>query len=83
MTTAFAYAAKGNLLSSFAAQPMGCVLAILTGMALVGSVWTLVTGRTLMPVYERVFTSRAAWLFGVAALLAWGYKIALMRGWME
>lgn len=83
MTTAFAFAAKGDLLSSFAAQPMGCALAVLTGMALVGSVWTLVTGRTLVPVFERFFNSRVAWLMGVAALLAWGYKIALMREWME
>jgi hypothetical protein len=67
MTTAFAYAAKGQFLASFAAQPMGCILALLTGMAFVGSIWTLVTGRTIWPVYERL----------------WAYKAALMRGWME
>lgn len=83
MTTAFAYAAKGDLLASFAAQPMGCVLAILTGMVLVGSLWTLATGRTVWPVYERLWTARGLWLLGLAALLAWGYKIALMRDWTE
>jgi hypothetical protein len=83
MTTAFAYAAKGQLLASFAAQPMGCILALLTGMAFVGSIWTLVTGRTIWPVYERLWTARAAWVLGLVALLAWAYKAALMRGWME
>lgn len=83
MTTAFAHAAKGDLLASFAAQPMGFLLAILTGMVLVASVWTLVTGRTVLPVYERLFNSRVAWLLGVVALLSWGYKTALMRGWTE
>lgn len=83
MTTAFAYAAKGDLLASFAAQPMGCVLALLTGMVLVGSLWALATGRTLWPVYERMWNARALWLAGLLALLAWGYKIALMRGSME
>lgn len=82
MTTAFAYAAKGRLAESFATQPMGCTLAIAAGMAFVGSAWTLATGRTVWPVYERLWSARAAWLIGIAALLAWGYKAALMRGWM-
>jgi hypothetical protein len=78
MTTAFAYAAKGRLLDSFVTQPMGCILAVATGMAFVGSAWTLVTGRTVWPVYERLWSARAAWLIGIAALLAWGYKAASM-----
>jgi hypothetical protein len=82
MTTSYALAAKGRLLESFLAQPMGCLLAIATGMALVASAWTIVTGRTLWPVYERLWNARAAWLLGLAALLAWGYKAASMRGWI-
>lgn len=82
MTTAFAYAAKGRLIESFLAQPMGCLLAVATGMALVGSLWTLATGRTVWPVYERMWNARAAWMLGIIALLAWGYKAALMRGLM-
>jgi hypothetical protein len=30
-----------------------------------------------------MWNARALWLAGLVALLAWGYKIALMRGWME
>jgi hypothetical protein len=81
MTTAFAYASKGDVLASFVTQPFGCVLAVLTGMTFVASLWTLATGRTVWPVYERLWNARSAWLFGIAALLAWGYKAAVMCGW--
>ncbi|MFM2164920.1 MAG: hypothetical protein RL325_1357 [Planctomycetota bacterium] len=80
MTTAFALAAKGRLVASFIAQPMGCLLALGAGMALVASAWTLLTGRTVLPVFERLWNARTAWILGVIALLAWGYKIAAMRG---
>jgi len=82
MTTSFAFAAKGHLIDSFIAQPMGCLLALATGMALVGSAATIVTGLTFWPVYERLWNARAAWLLGLATLLAWGYKTAAMRGWI-
>ena len=80
MTTAFALAAKGRLAASFIAQPMGCLLALGAGMALVASAWTLMTGRTVLPVFERLWNARTAWILGLIALLAWGYKIAAMRG---
>ncbi len=82
MTTAFALASKGRLVESFATQPMGCVLAIATGMTLVAALWTLATGRSVWPIYERMWGARLAWFAGIAALLAWGYKTALMCGWM-
>lgn len=82
MTTSFAYATKGRLIESFTAQPMGCLLAIATGMAFVGSAWSLVSGRTVWPVYERLWSARMGWLLAIAALLAWGYKAAAMRGWL-
>ncbi len=82
MTTAFALASKGRIGESFTTQPMGCVLAIAAGMTFVAAIWTLATGRTVWPVYERLLGARLAWFAGIAALLAWGYKTALMRGWM-
>ena len=82
MTTAFALASKGRIVDSFTTQPMGCVLAIAAGMTFVAAIWTLATGRTVWPVYERLLGARLAWFAGIAALLAWGYKTALMRGWM-
>jgi hypothetical protein len=83
MTTAFALAAKGRILDSFVAQPMGCLLAVMAGMTLVGAAWTVVSGHTLWPVYERLWTARTAWLLGLAALFAWGYKCAAMLGWIS
>ena len=82
MTTAFALASKGRIVESFTTQPMGCVLAIAAGMTFVAAIWTLATSRTVWPVYERLLGARLAWFAGIAALLAWGYKTALMRGWM-
>lgn len=82
MTTAFAFATKGRVIESFLAQPMGFLLAVATAMALVASAWTLVTGRTVWPVFERLWNARTAWLLGIATLLAWGYKAAIMRGWI-
>jgi hypothetical protein len=54
----------------------------MAGMTLVGSAWTVVTGHSLWPVYERLWNARTAWFLGIAALLAWGYKIAAMQGWL-
>lgn len=82
MTTSFALAAKGRFVESFLTQPLGCGLAFATGMTAVASFWTLATGRTVWPVIQRAWNARVGWMLGLVALLAWGYKIALMRGWM-
>jgi hypothetical protein len=82
MTTAYAFAAKGRFVSSFLAQPMGFLLAFATAVAFVVSLWTLATGRTIMPVLERLWGARLAYAIGLVALLSWGYKTALMRGWI-
>jgi hypothetical protein len=82
MTTAFSYAAKGRFVSSFLAQPMGMLLALAAGGAFVVSLWTLVSGRTLAPVYARMWNARLAWILGIIAVLSWGYKAAVMCGWM-
>jgi hypothetical protein len=82
MTTAFAFAAKGRFVSSFFAQPMGFLLAFAVGVAFVVSLWTLATGRTIMPVLERLWGARLAYMLGLVAVLSWGYKAALMRGWI-
>ncbi|MEY3025846.1 MAG: hypothetical protein RLZZ238_743, partial [Planctomycetota bacterium] len=71
-----------RFVESFVTQPMGFLLAIMAGMTLVGSAWTVVTGHSLWPVYERLWNARTAWFLGIAALLAWGYKIAAMQGWL-
>src|SRR5688500_16584743 len=47
MTTAFAAAADGDLLSSFRAQPFGCVLAIATAAAAVIAAFVTATGSAV------------------------------------
>src|SRR5688572_4765367 len=61
MTTAFAHAADGNLLGSFLAQPMGCVLALVTAMALLVSVYVAVTGSRLGGSFSRLWNRSTPW----------------------
>ena len=44
-----------------------------------GAAWTLASGRTVWPVFERIWTARGAWFLGLAMLLAWGYKAVIMK----
>ena len=82
MTTAFAHAADGHLLSSFLAQPLGCLLAIATVIALFVSLHVIVTGSRLGHVFTRLWTSRSPWILGALVIGSWMYKIASYKGWM-
>ena len=82
MTTAFAYAAHGDLLHSFLAQPLGCVLVVSVAMTLLVCVHVIVTGSRLARVFARLWGVRTAWALGFAVLSAWGYKIASYKGWL-
>lgn len=80
MTTAFAYAADGNLVRSFLTQPGGCLLAILTATAAVASFFALVTGFPLAPLGQML--AKPATLIGIGVMigLAWVYKILAVTG---
>jgi hypothetical protein len=82
MTTAFAHAANGNLIQSFQAQPLGCLLAIGTAMALLVSMFVAVTGSRLAWSFTRLWTRGSAWIIAAAVVAAWGYKIISHKGWM-
>ena len=76
MTTAFAYAVRGDVLSAFHAQPAGLLLALAT-IAMVGlSLGVLLTGRVWRVNWYRIPPTRVT----IAALLivlgGWIYKIA-------
>ena len=75
MTTAFAYAADGNLVGSFLTQPMGAVLALTAAIALLVGTYTVATGSRVASLFGRLCNRRAAWLFGTAFIAAWVYKI--------
>lgn len=81
MTTAFAHAARGDLLSSFVAQPAGALLAVVTAMVAVMGLYAAITGSRVLALFSACARPRFV-AIGVAVLLiAWGYKIAQFRGW--
>ena len=66
MTTAFSFAAHGNLLASFRTQ---------TAMVVLIGGWTAVSGSMLAPFFSGFFGKRFLWVFVALLLVAWAYKI--------
>lgn len=82
MTTAFARAADGDIIGSFAAQPMGAILAIATAMTLLTCVYVVVSGSRLPLALGKLWSARAAWLLAGTVVISWAYKIASYKGWL-
>lgn len=79
MTTAFSFAARGELGAAFATQPAGALLAVLAAVVGVVAAWTAATGSRIWTLMWAAMDRRAWWsLLGVVAL-AWIYKIASFR----
>lgn len=77
MTTAFAHAAEGDFFASFAAQPMGAVLALATSLAFWAGLHTGVYGSSAGAMLCAGMGRRTLWgSLGLLAL-AWAYKIAV------
>jgi hypothetical protein len=83
MTTAFAHAADGHLLASFLAQPMGCVLAVATAMALLLGMHAALTGSAAVGAMSRLWGRRTGWWLGAFIVIAWVYKIIAYKGLLE
>lgn len=79
MTTSFAFAARGDLADAFAAQPAGALLALLAAMVTVVALWTALTGSRSWEVLWSGVGRRAFWAAVAVAVLAWVYKIAVLR----
>lgn len=75
MTTAFAHAANGNLLTALHAQPLGAVLALATSVAFWTGLHSAVTGSRLGAIVARALGRRSLWVLLGAMLAAWSYKI--------
>ncbi len=82
MTTSFSYAAHGDLLSSFITQPAGALLALLTAMAAVIGGYALVTGMSLGPIGAMIWRPRVIIAAAAVLLIAWGYKIVVITGYL-
>lgn len=76
MTTAFAHAARGSLLSAFLVQPFGFVLAIGAATAFWGGLHVGLTGSRIWGVCGRMMTPRMLWMVAALAAAAWAYKFA-------
>ncbi len=80
MTTAFAHAADGHLLTGFAAHPLGLVLAIATAMALLIGLYVAATGSRVGAVLGRLWGPRTGWLLAALVLASWAYKVVSYTG---
>lgn len=78
MTTAFAHAAHGQLLTSFVTQPAGMLLCLLTAIYAVLAAYSLFAGISLLPVLRLLWKPSSFLILGVLVGLAWGYKILLV-----
>ncbi|MBY0263774.1 MAG: DUF2752 domain-containing protein, partial [Phycisphaerales bacterium] len=81
MTTAFASAANAQPLAALTAQPMGALLALSTAVLFWGALHVAVLGSQLARIGVRILRPRVLWVVLALGLLAWGYKIAVVRGW--
>jgi hypothetical protein len=81
MTTAFSYAAHGDVIGSFVIQPAGAVMALLTACLLIVSVWSLVSGMSLTPLGQWLWTPKFMIGMAVLVVVSWGYKIIMVTGW--
>jgi len=79
MTTAFAHAARGDLLSSFITQPFGALLALATAVAVVAGTYAAVTGTRVLTFFAPLGSKFGAAIAVGALLAAWIYKIAEFR----
>lgn len=80
MTTAFAHAANGDLIQSFATQPLGCLLAVATAAIFWVALYIAVTGSPIGHVFLRMWRPGVVWFLAALVLAAWGYKIWALKG---
>ena len=75
MTTSYAHAVRGDLVTAAKTQPMGTLLAILTAATAVGGLHAALTGCRLDRLTDRILSGRTLWLAAALAAAAWVYKI--------
>lgn len=78
MTTAFAYAVRGQVLASIHAQVGGFLLALATAVTAVLGLMAAITGRRVHVNWFRVSPTGLVWLVALGFLAAWGLKTVLV-----
>ena len=77
MSTAFAHAVRGELLSAFHAQPAGLVLALAAIVAACMSLGVVVTGKVWAVNWYRVSPTRVTLAVILLVVAGWVYKLAV------
>jgi len=80
MTTAFAHAAHGDIVSAFKAQPLGALLAIVAASVFWIGVQVAATGSTVGRSFAGLLGPRLMWMSLAALVGAWVYKIVTWQG---
>ncbi|MDG2423642.1 MAG: DUF2752 domain-containing protein [Phycisphaerales bacterium] len=80
MTTAFSHTVRGHWIQAFRAQPLGLVFCIVAAMAVLGGLWTALTGAPLGSLVTAVWNRWWGWGLVALALAAWAWKILMHRG---
>lgn len=85
MTTSFAWFVRGNWLASLYVQPMGFVLALITGTCFWAGIYIAVTGRPIQRLLQQVPMVMLVCALVGLGIAAWGWKIFIhlrgMDGW--
>jgi len=80
VTTSFTYASHGRMFRSLGTQPLGTVLGVFTAMVWLVSGYALVVGISLGPLGRWLWRPTQFWAVAVLVLVAWAYKILVVRG---
>ncbi|HYE02522.1 MAG TPA: DUF2752 domain-containing protein [Phycisphaerales bacterium] len=80
MTTAFAAAADGDLITAFIAQPFAALLALATAAAFWIGAYVALTGSRLARAFVPLLRPRALWVIAGAWGVSWAYKLVTWPG---
>ena len=80
MTTAFAFAAHGQILAAFHAQPAGAFLALATACAALVSGYAFFVGLSLFRLADAFWSPRPLFILGGIVVAGWVYKIFTVPG---
>jgi hypothetical protein len=80
MTTSFAHAVRGEWLGALWAQPGGFLLALLCALATVVAGWCAILGQPVHRLVRPLARGRTAAIAVAMLVVAWGWKILVVRG---
>jgi len=80
MTTSFAHAVRGELITAIHTQPAGAMMAIATAGAVLIGLYSACTGVSFGPMLRPLSSPKPLLFAGFVFLAAWAYKIFVILG---